>query len=95
MEPIFRLFSSPAGSCHILRLPNELLTEIASLVAERHQRARDRFVIDSPSLFALCSACRTLNAITMPFLYEEIAIASKDALRVLQFAPQRYLARTR
>lgn len=95
MEHIFGLLSSPAGSCHILRLPNELLTEIASFVAERHERARHHFVIDSRSLFALCSACRTLNTITVPFLYEEIAIASKDALRLLQFAPHHYLARTR
>ncbi|KAF9520331.1 hypothetical protein BS47DRAFT_754093 [Hydnum rufescens UP504] len=69
----------------ILRLPNELLSEIASYVPDRHPVWG--YTTDSYFLAALSTTSRKLRAVSLPYLYRETLITSQRQLQSLANSP--------
>lgn len=95
MKLFNRIFSPTVGECHIMRLPDELLAEIASYIPERHPKDKNHYVINSRSIHAFSATSHTLRSIGLPYLYDEVAIASDEQLHSLADAPDHLLARIR
>lgn len=77
----------------LIRLPNELLLEIAGYLPDRHPDLG--YVIESANLASLSSVSRKLRAITLPLLFREVSIISEDRFRQLDGVPSQLLKHLR
>ncbi|KAF8339775.1 uncharacterized protein EI90DRAFT_3012716 [Cantharellus anzutake] len=73
----------------ILRLPTELLINIASYLSCRHPNYG--YPVESANLAALSSVSRLLHAIATPLLYQQIPITSESQLGLLCRSPLKCL----
>lgn len=69
----------------IMKLPNELLSEIARLIPGRH--ASLGYTTDCTSLSALSCVSRVMRAVALPHLFREVPITSERQLSALQAVP--------
>jgi len=87
------LSSAPRPSALILRLPNELLAEIAGYCTTYHPSADH--AIDIQGIVALSVVSRRMRANAVPFLFKNIIISSERRLEALSKLPGHLLALVR
>ena len=74
----------------IMNLPLETLTEIARYIPERH--ATYGYVVESANIASFSAVSRTMRAVSLRVLFQEVPITSEKQLHALGAIPQ-YLFR--
>lgn len=73
-----------------MELPNELLIEIVSYVANRHDTSN--YVVETKNLSALVATSRTMRNVATPFLFRDVVINNQQKLNALSCVPGDLLA---
>src|SRR5260221_1059091 len=77
----------------LLKLPNELLSQIAECALERH--AVFDYVVECASLASLSITCRRMRAICVPRFFHDVPITSEQSLYALSRCPSDLLCHVR